>query len=382
MNYEILRFIWWVLVGVLLIGFAIMDGHDMGVGTISPFVGKTDLERRAAINSVAPHWDGNQVWFITAGGAIFAAWPLVYAASFSMLYIAILAVLWTIFLRAPAFEYRAKIDNPNWRSTWDWILFVGSAVPPLLFGVAFGNLFLGIPFHYDDSMRLVNDASSPIMGFLSLLSPFAILCGLVSFCMITAHGGIYLTLRTDGEMQERARKYAAIFSLLTILLFALGGFYVAHLNGYSATNLDPNAASDPMLKTVTLVKGAWLNNYYQYPITVFMPILAFGGLFLSIITNFALKKSGLAFIFSGIGIAFIILTAGVSMFPFIMPSSSNPTSSLTLWDATSSQYTLLLMLIAALIFTPIVLTYTSWVYKIMRGKLTTAKIRENSKAYY
>src|SRR3990167_5912827 len=142
MEYEILRSIWRVLIGILLIGFMIMDGHDMGVGTLSPFIGKTDSERRAAINSVAPHWDGNQVWFITAGGAVFAAWPLVYAASFSILYIAILAVLWTIFLRAPAFEYRSKIENPKWRSFWDWVLFVGSAVPPMLFGVAFGNLLL------------------------------------------------------------------------------------------------------------------------------------------------------------------------------------------------------------------------------------------------
>jgi len=382
MNYEVLRFIWWVLVGVLLIGFAIMDGHDMGVGTLSPFVGKTDLERRAAINSVAPHWDGNQVWFITAGGAVFAAWPLVYAASFSMLYIAILAVLWTIFLRAPAFEYRAKIDNPKWKSTWDWVLFVGSAVPPILFGVAFGNLFLGIPFHYDDTMRLVSDASSPVAGFLALLSPFSILCGLVAFCMITAHGGIYLTLRTEGEMQERARKYAAVFSLLTIVLFAIGGVFIAHMNGYVATQLDPNGASDPMLKTVSLIHGGWLTNYEHYPVTLLIPVVAFGALFLSAMTNFALKKSGLAFIFSGIGIAGIILTAGVSLFPFVLPSSSSPVSSLTMWDATSSEYTLAAMLIAAVIFTPIVLTYTSWVYKIMRGKLTTAKIKENSQAYY
>lgn len=382
MNYEILRFIWWFLVGVLLIGFSIMDGHDMGVGTLSPFVGKTDLERRAAINSVAPHWDGNQVWFITAGGAVFAAWPLVYAASFSMLYIAILAVLWTIFLRAPAFEYRTKLVNNSWKNTWDWILFVGSAVPPLLFGIAFGNLFLGIPFHFDDSMRLVSDASSPIMGFLSLLSPFALLCGLVSFSMITAHGGIYLTLRTEGAMQKRARKYAALFSMLTIVLFALAGIYVAHLNGYVATSLDPNAESNPLYKVVTLVPGAWLHNYATYPLTILIPILAFLGLVVSLLANSAFKKSGVAFIFSGIGIAGIILTAGVSMFPFVFPSSSSPSSSLTLWDATSSEHTLLLMLVAALIFTPIVLIYTSWVYKIMRGKLTTAKIKENSNAYY
>ena len=381
MEYAILRVIWWVLVAVLMVGLMIMDGHDMGVGTLSPFVGKTDSERRAAINSVAPHWDGNQVWFITGGGAVFAAWPLVYAASFSMLYLAILAVLWTLFLRAPAFDYRSKIANPTWRATWDWVLFVGSAVPPLLFGVAVGNVMLGIPFHFDDSMRLTSDATNPIFGFLGLLSPFALLCGLVSLCMTIAHGGVYLSIRTEGGMQSRAKKGATIFSILAIVLFAIGGLMVGHINGYVATNLDPSAASDPLMKTVEVVKGAWLNNYKLYPITMIVPALGFIGLLGSIFFN-SKGKSGVAFIFSGVGIAGIILTAGVSMFPFIMPSSSDPISSLTAWDATSSEHTLLLMLVAAIIFVPIILFYTSWVYKIMRGKLTAARIEENSHTMY
>lgn len=381
MEYAILRFIWWALVGILLIGLMIMDGHDMGVGTLSPFIGKTDLERRAAINSVAPHWDGNQVWFITAGGAIFAAWPVVYATSFSMLYIAILAVLWTLFLRAPAFDYRSKIESPAWRSTWDWVLFVGSAVPPLLFGVAFGNVLLGIPFHFDDNMRLVSDASNPIMGFLHLLSPFAIICGLVASAMTTAHGGIYLGLRTEGAMQSRAKLAAIIFSIITLLAFALGGFMVMHINGYVATNLDPNGPSAPLLKTVRVVSGGWLINYSIYPFAIIAPVLGFLGILLSLVCTLK-NHFGKAFIFSGCGMAGIILTAGVSMFPFVLPSSTSPSSSLTVWDATSSEHTLLLMLIAAIIFTPIVLAYTSWVYGIMRGKLTTAKIAENSKSMY
>lgn len=381
MEYEILRFIWWVLVGVLLIGLMVMDGHDMGVGTLSPFVGKTDLERRAAINSVAPHWDGNQVWFVTGGGAIFAAWPLVYAASFSMLYIAILAVLWTLFLRAPAFDYRSKIECPKWRGIWDWVLFIGSAVPPLLFGVAFGNVIQGIPFHYDDSLRLVSDATNPIMGFIALLNPFALLCGVVASAMTTAHGGVYLTLRTEGAMQKRAQKAAMIFSTVAIIGFAIGGLWVGHINGYIASNLDPNAQSNPLVKTVEVVQGAWLNNYKLYPFMIVAPVLGFVGLIMSIIFNSKLK-SGIAFIFSGIGMAGIILTAGASMFPFILPSSSVPGSSLTVWDATSSEHTLLLMLVAALIFTPLILVYTSWVYKIMRGKLTTARIEENSHGMY
>lgn len=381
MDYAILKFIWWALIGVLLIGFMIMDGHDMGVGTLSPFIGKTDSERRAAINSVAPHWDGNQVWFITAGGAVFAAWPLVYATSFSMLYIAILAVLWTIFLRAPAFDYRSKINDTKWRSTWDWVLFIGSAIPPILFGVAFGNVILGIPFHFDNEMRLVSDATSPLSGFLCLLSPFAILSGLISFSMITAHGGIYLGLRTTGAMQQRSKNAALLFSTITIVLFIIAGICVGHLNGYVAINLNPNGNSDPLIKTVNVVAGAWLNNYINYPLTIAVPVIAFVGFALSIIFT-RVNRFGSAFIFSSIGMAGVILTAAVSIFPFILPSSSSPSSSLTLWDATSSKHTLELMLIAALIFAPIVLIYTSWVYKIMGGKLTTAKIEEDSKNYY
>lgn len=377
MSYELLRLIWWVLIGVLLIGFMVMDGHDMGVGTLSPFIGKTYAERQAAINSVAPHWDGNQVWFITAGGAVFAAWPLVYATSFSILYIAILAVLWTIFLRAPAFEYRSKIKSATWSCAWDWVLFIGSAIPPLLFGVAFGNLMLGVPFHFDNNMHLVNDATSPVIGFLNLLSPFALICGLVALSMVIAHGGVYLTLRTEGAMQHRSHKLAIIFSALTILLFAIGGLFITHIQGYVAINLNPNGESNPLIKTVHIIQGAWLNNYIAYPIVILAPILGFVGQALSMLSILK-RKPGYAFVFSGVSMAGIILTPAIAMFPFILPSSSSPSSSLTIWDATSSAHTLLLMLIAGLIFTPIVLIYTSWVYRIMRGKLTTV----NSKTYY
>lgn len=381
MDYSVLRFVWWLLIGVLLIGFLIMDGHDMGVGTLSPFVGRTDSERRIAINSVAPHWDGNQVWFITAGGAIFAAWPLVYAASFSMLYITILAVLWTIFLRAPAFDYRSKLINPKWRSLWDWVLFVGSTVPPLLFGVAFGNLFVGIPFHFANNMHLVSDNISSIIGFCRLLSPFPLLCGLVASGMVITHGAIYLGLRTDGLMQKRAKKATIIFSILTTVLFAVAGIAVSHLDGYIMTNFNPNGQSDPLVKTVVVMPGAWLNNYSLYPISIAAPILGFSGLVMALL--FSLKnRYKLAFLCSSFALSGIVLTGGVSLFPFIMPSSSSLASSLTVWDATSSQNTLQIMLIVALIFTPIILIYTSWVYKIMGGKLTTAKIEENSTAYY
>ncbi|MGV3278610.1 cytochrome d ubiquinol oxidase subunit II [Rickettsiales bacterium LUAb2] len=379
--YEILRITWWILVGVLLIGFAIMDGHDMGVGTLSPFIGKTDTQRRIAINTVAPHWDGNQVWFITAGGAVFAAWPLVYATSFSMLYLAIIALLWTIFLRAPAFDYRSKIQNTKWRTSWDWVLFVGSTVPQLIFGVAFGNLFIGVPFHFDETLRVYSDVNNPIWSLLRLFNPFALLCGLLSLSMITAHGGIYLLIKTEGDLQKRAKKAVLIFTSIAIVLFIIGGLFVGHLKGFEVTAISHVAASNPLNKTVIVTNGAWLNNFYNLPVLWLIPIVGLVG-FISSIILVIKNRFGFAFISSGFSMFGVICTAGFALFPFILPSISNPVSSLTVWDATSSKYTLLVMLVAALIFTPIILAYTSWVYRIMRGKVTEEKINNNSKMLY
>jgi cytochrome d ubiquinol oxidase subunit II len=212
MDYESLKLIWWLLVGVLLIGFAIMDGHDMGVGTLLPFVGKNDVERRVIINTVAPHWDGNQVWFITAGGAIFAAWPLVYATAFSGFYWAMMAALWALFFRPVGFDYRSKVQNATWRGTWDWGLFIGGTVPPIIFGVAFGNLLLGVPFQFDDTLR-----STYTGTFWQLLNPFALLAGIVSLSMITFQGAHYLMLRTEGDIYRRVRTASLIFGAATLV---------------------------------------------------------------------------------------------------------------------------------------------------------------------
>ncbi|POA98967.1 cytochrome d ubiquinol oxidase subunit II [Chromobacterium sinusclupearum] len=376
-DYPTIKFIWWLLVGVLLIGFAIMDGHDMGVGTLLPFVGRTDTERRVAINTIAPHWDGNQVWFITGGGAIFAAWPFVYATAFSGFYWAMLAVLWALFFRPVGFDYRSKLENPRWRAFWDWGLFVGGFVPPLIFGVAFGNLLLGVPFHFDDTLRPFYEGS-----FFALLNPFALLCGLVSSAMITLQGATFLMLRTDGEVAERSRKAAIACAVAVIALFALAGLWVSHLQGYVIlSGAEPGAASNPLAKTVGREAGAWLGNYHRYPLTMALPLLGFAGA--SLAAAFAAsRKSGAAFIASSLVQTGVIGTAGASLFPFLMPSSSDPRSSLTAWDATSSHLTLNIMFWAALIFTPIVLSYTSWCYRVMRGKVTGAHVERNSKSLY
>ncbi len=376
-DYESLKLIWWLFVGVLLLGFAIMDGHDMGVGTLLPFVGKNDVERRVLINTVGPHWDGNQVWFITAGGAIFAAWPLVYATAFSGFYWAMLAVLWALFFRPVGFDYRSKIAHPTWRKTWDWGLFVGGAVPPLIFGVAFGNLLQGVPFHFDDSL-----VSTYTGSFWALLNPFALLAGVVSSAMITAQGATYLMIRTEHGIYERSRKAALIFTGVALAAFAVAGLWVGSLNGFAITSpVDPNALPNPLDKTVVQEAGAWLKNYSLHPWTMAIPALAFAGGLLALLAA-GMRKDRTAFVFTSVMMLGIIGTAGVSMFPFVMPSSSDPRSSLTVWDSVSSHLTLSLMFWATVIFLPLIIYYTSWAYKVMSGKVTTAFIEANDKSAY
>jgi cytochrome d ubiquinol oxidase subunit II len=377
-DYEILKLIWWLLVGVLLLGFAIMDGHDMGIGTLLPFVGRNDVERRVIINTIGPHWDGNQVWFITGGGAIFAAWPLVYATAFSGFYIAMLAVLWALFFRPVGFDYRSKIANPVWRKSWDWGLFVGGAVPALIFGVAFGNLLLGVPFYFEDNLRPVYTG-----GFFELLNPFALLAGVISLAMLTFHGAHFLMIRTEGEIFERARKASLIFGTIMLLAFAAAGLWVTiGVPGYRITSeVVPGALPNPLDKTVVSMAGAWLDNYLRQPFTIMVPVLGFVGGIFGLLFAW-IRRPVAAFWSSALSQLGIIGTAGVSMFPFVMPSSSDPNSSLTVWDSVSSHLTLEVMFWAAVIFTPIVISYTAWCYKVMSGKVTTQYVEANDHSAY
>ncbi|MEW6512587.1 MAG: cytochrome d ubiquinol oxidase subunit II [Pseudomonadota bacterium] len=377
-DYETLKVIWWLLVGVLLLGFAIMDGHDMGVGTLLPFVAKDDVERRIVINTVGPHWDGNQVWFITGGGAIFAAWPLVYATAFSGFYWAMLAVLWALFFRPVGFDYRSKVANTTWRTAWDWGLFIGGMVPALIFGVAFGNLLLGVPFHFEDNLMPVYTGT-----FWALLNPFALLAGVVSLSMLTFHGANFLMIRTEGTVYARAKSASIIFGVLMLVAFAAAGVWVSSgMSGYVITSaVDPNALPNPLAKTVELQAGAWLVNFQKQPLLWLVPGAAFAGGLLALLLA-AKDRPGTAFVFSAIAELGVIGTAGVAMFPFVMPSSSDPRSSLTVWDSVSSHLTLEIMFWAALIFTPIIIVYTSWAYKVMSGKITKAYIQSHERSAY
>lgn len=377
-DYEILKVIWWLFIGVLLIGFAIMDGQDMGVGTLLPFLSKEDNERRIMINAVAPHWDGNQVWLITGGGAMFAAWPLMYAAAFSGFYWAMLIVLAALIFRPVAFDYRSKVSCQKWRTSWDWLLFVGSAVPPIIFGVAFGNLLQGVPFVIDGTMRPAYTGS-----FFGLLNPFGLLCGVLSLAMIVFHGANYLVLRTEGALQARAEKVGAAAGFLSAVLFILGGIWTYFgIDGYIATaGLDPAGPAVPLAKTVEVQAGAWFANFSACPVLWVVPLLGI----LGTLGGAAMTKKGAAgkaILCSSVALLGIILTPLVSMFPFVMPSSAMPNAGLTIWDCTSSQLTLEIMLFVTIILLPLVLIYTGWAYKVMSGKLTASYIKQNDHSLY
>lgn len=379
LDYPTLKIIWWLLVGVLLIGFAIMDGHDMGVGTLLPFVGRNDTERRVVINTVGPHWDGNQVWFITGGGAIFAAWPLVYATAFSGFYWAMLAVLWALFFRPVGFDYRSKVHDARWRSTWDWGLFIGGSVPPLIFGVAFGNLLQGVPFQFDDSM-----VSTYTGSFWQLLNPFALLVGVVSSAMLTMHGGMYLAHRTEGDIQRRAVRGATIAAAAMAASFAVVGLWLRFggIEGFVITSaIDPAGVADPLAKTVARDPAGWWLNYGRQPALWLLPVLGIGGALLAMGLVKA-RHTLSAFIASALSIAGVIGTAGAAMFPFVMPSSTMPAASLTVWDSVSSPMTLALMFWATLLFMPLIIFYTGWAYRVMRGKVTAAQIHANEHTAY
>ncbi|PNH98036.1 cytochrome d ubiquinol oxidase subunit II [Vibrio diazotrophicus] len=376
-DYEILRLIWWVLIGVLLVGFAITDGFDMGVGALVPVIGKSDNERRVMINSIAPHWDGNQVWLITAGGALFAAWPLVYATSFSGFYLAMIVTLAALWLRPLGLDYRSKIEEPKWRNAWDICISISGFVPPIIFGVAFGNLLQGVPFQLNEFLMPTYHGS-----FFGLLNPFALLCGLVSLFMILLQGASWLQMKTTDAVHSRARGVAQLMGLLTTVAFVAAGFWVQGIEGYViAGGIDGNAVSNPLNKEVVREVGAWMNNFEQYPLMWAAPALGVVmPLFAALASRF--EKGGFAFLASSLGNAGVIFTAGLAMFPFVMPSSLDPKSSLTMWDSTSSELTLNLMTGVAFVMVPIILAYTSWTYYKMFGRLDNKFIEENKNSLY
>ncbi len=334
-----LNTLWFVLIAVLFIGYFILEGFDFGVGILLPFLGKTDRERRVIINTIGPVWDGNEVWLITAGGAIFAAFPNWYATMFSGFYLALFLMLLALIVRGVAFEFRSKDRYPAWRNFWDWMIFVGSLVPALLWGVALGNILRGVPI--DQNMTYVGT-------FFTLLNPYALLGGLTSLSVFILHGALFLGLKTTGVIMDRAvaftKKIGPVATVLTFL-YVVATYFMTD----AFTRLGINPGIIPLGAGASLLAAGWFVHQ---------------------------GRLGWAFIFNSLTILLSTLTIFIALYPRVMVSSLNPAWSLTIYNASSSQYTLTVMTIVALIFVPIVLAYQGWTYWVFRERIGKESVLE------
>lgn len=379
--YAALKVIWFLLLGVLLMGIAIMVGMDMGVGALLRFVGRNDQERRVALNAIGPHWDGNQVWFILGGGAIFAAFPTLYATSFSTFYVVMILLLFSMIVRPLAFEYRSKIGASGWRETWDWLFLVSGAVPMVVYGAAIGNVLEGIAFHFQWDGQY--ELGQSFIWYL--LNPFAILAGVLSLCLALQQGAAMLMIRCEDPIYGRAKLYGSMAGLIATASFVICGILVSFMKGFIITgHVDPGGPATPLRgPAVAMRAGAWLHNYGAAPILWMVPVVGVAAMVFA-----ALSLRGdrpvLGWWLNALAWIGTIATVGVSMFPFMMPSTSHPAQSLTVWNASASATSLGWMLTMALIFVPAIVIYTSWAFRVMGGKRRVADMEdltEDDEAY-
>jgi cytochrome bd ubiquinol oxidase subunit II len=328
-----LNTLWFILIGVLFVGFFILEGFDYGVGVLLPFLSKNDQERRRIINTIGPVWDGNEVWVLTAGGAMFAAFPHWYATLFSGFYLALFLMLAALIVRGVAFEFRSKDRHPRWRATWDWMIFVGSAVPALLWGVALGNMLKGVPI--DQTMTYVG-------GFFNLLNPYALVCGLTTLAAFVTHGAIFLHLKSTDPIKARAMaatKMAGPATTALVVLFVISTY--VWTDAFSRLGVNPGFA--PIFAVVAmLAAGAFVRQ----------------------------EKMGWAFSMTCLALALATITIFMSLHPRVMVSSLDAAWSLTIYNASSTPYTLKVMSIVALIFIPLVLGYQAWTYWVFRHRIS------------
>ena len=375
MDYETLKLIWWGLVLFMLVGFVVMDGFDLGVGMLLPVVGKTDDERRVLLNSVGPVWEGNQVWLIAGAGTLFAAWPLVYAAAFSALYVPFMFLLFGLFLRPVGFNYRSKLPDPVWRRWWDRALVVGGLLPTLVFGATLGLVLQGLPFRFDAALRIH-------YGAFAFHWPLLLTAMGTALALLLLHGASFLQCKTQGAIAARSACLALWLGPLASALFALGGVWLGEMAGYRIMAIgDLNGALTPLMKEVVAVPAGWLGNFVAHPVLWAVPVL---GLLLPLVCALAsrLGKSGLALVASGGACAAMMLTVAIALFPFVLPSSLDPASSLTLWDSTSSERTLLIMLGIVGVLMPVNIGYTLWVYRVVRGRVSAEQVRQHGHSLY
>ena len=324
---------WFILISILFTGFFFLEGFDYGVGILLPFMSKDDKKRRVVINTIGTFWDGNEVWLVTAGGAMFAAFPHWYATMFSGFYLALVLMLVALIFRGVAFEYRSKMESPIWRNTWDWLLFAGSLIPAFLWGVAIANLIHGVPI--DAEMNYIG-------GFFDLLNPYTIMGGLASVSLFTLHGAIFLNLKTTDELRDKSKQFAIMLWLPTVFLifaFVIYGYFTTDM----FTRLGANPGITPLLAGVALLISGWFIRQ---------------------------NRSGWAFTMTGLTIALSTITIFIGLYPRVMVSSLNEAWSLTIYTASSSEYTLGVMSIIALIFFPIVLVYQGWTYWVFRKRVS------------
>jgi len=335
-----LNSLWFLLIAVLWMGYFFLEGFDFGVGILLPFVGRDDLDRRVVIRTIGPVWDANEVWLLVAGGATFAAFPEWYATLFSGFYLPLFLILVALILRGVAFEYRAKDRRPQWRAWWDRAIFFGSAVPALLWGVAFGNIVRGVPI--DASLEYTG-------GFWNLLNPYALLGGLTTLLLFTLHGATFLGLKAAGPVAERAHRFGALLALPTVA--AAGGFLAW-----------------------TLVDAAG-GNRGTFPMGVLIPVAAVAAAALAgVFPLLAAKRDGWAFVATGVTILTATLTLFMTLYPRVMPSSTAAANTLDVYNASSTPTTLRVMTVVALIFLPIVLAYQAWSYWVFRKRVTREQL--------
>ncbi|MGL5130732.1 MAG: cytochrome d ubiquinol oxidase subunit II [Aeromonas popoffii] len=379
MDYATLKLIWWGLVLFMMVGFIVMDGFDLGIAMLLPVVSKDDEDRRLVINSVGPVWEGNQVWLIAGAGVLFAAWPLVYAAAFSALYVPFMFLLFGLFLRPVGFDYRSKLADPVWRRWWDRALVAGGLVPTLVLAAAIALVMQGLPFRFDSALRLHYGAFNVHWGWLLSVRATAI-------TLLLLHGASFLQAKVEGTPALRARGLAILLAPLVTLCYLLAGWHLLDLPGYQLTGLagqpfDPNAAISPLMKGVIPQASGWLGNYVDYPLLWLVPLV---GALAPLASGIAawLERGRIALLASGLACAAMLCSVAIALFPFVLPSSLDAASSLTLWDGTSSYKTLAIMFGIVLVLMPINLGYTGWVYRVVRGKLDRARIKRDSHQLY
>ena len=319
--------VWFILIAVLWIGYLVLEGFDFGVGILLPIIGRNEPERRAMLRTIGPVWDGNEVWLLVAGGATFAAFPEWYATLFSGFYIALFAILVALIVRGIAIEYRNKRPGLTWRTRWDWAIAIGSFVPALLWGVAFGNIVQGVPI----------DADKEFTGtFFTLLNPYALVGGVTTLLLFVTHGAHFLALKTEGDVRDRANRIAVFSGLASAVAAVVFLAWTLYLSG------NPAAMVTTVLAALALVGGILANR---------------------------VRREGWAFLGTALAIALAVVTLFVALYPDVMPSSTNPAYSLTIDNASSTQYTLSIMTVVAVIFTPIVLVYQGWTYWVFRKRV-------------